>query len=175
MPAIFGMPPLTADNIRDILHLQPHPIEGGYFAETYRSELKIPDDVVGPAYAGERLIGTAIFYLLTPETFSALHRLPGDELFHFYLGDPVEMLHLHPDGQSELFTLGQDIAAGMRLQHCVPGRCWQGSRLFSGGSYALLGTTMSPGFDYADYVVGNRETLIRKYPECKEIIAALTR
>ena len=169
------MPPLTADNIHDILHLQPHPIEGGYFVETYRSELKVPGDVIGSAYAGERRIGTAIFYLLTPDTFSALHKLPGDELFHFYLGDPVEMLQLYPDGQSETFTLGQDITAGMRLQHCVPGGCWQGSRLIAGGSYALLGTTMSPGFDYADYVVGNREELIRRYPEHKEIIAGLTR
>src|SRR5690349_23023736 len=138
------MPPLTADNIRDILHLQPHPIEGGYFAETYRSELKIPGDVVGPAYAGERLIGTAIFYLLTPGTYSALHRLPGDELFHFYLGDPVEMLQLWPDGDVRHVVIGSDIAAGMQPQVGVPGGVWQGCRLRDGGHAALMGTTMSP-------------------------------
>jgi hypothetical protein len=168
------MPPLTAERIRELLHLEPHPIEGGFFAETYRSETKLPDTVVGPAYSGERFAGTAIFYLLTPETFSAMHKLPGDELFHFYLGDPVEMLQLRPDGTSEIVTLGQDIAAGMRLQHCVPGGCWQGSRLLAGGVFALLGTTMSPGFDYADYVVGGRSDLTRDYPSRSTLISALT-
>ena len=169
------MPPLTADQIREILRLEPHPLEGGYFTETYRSELHLPGNVIGPAYSGERLIATAIFYLLTPETFSAMHKLPGDELFHFYLGNPVEMLQLGPDGSSEIITLGQDIASGMRLQHGVPGGYWQGSRLIRGGNYALLGTTMSPGFDYADYVVGARAELARKYPERKDIITTLTR
>ncbi|HKQ86636.1 MAG TPA: cupin domain-containing protein [Candidatus Acidoferrales bacterium] len=169
------MPPLTADQIREILRLQPHPIEGGYFAETYQSELSLPGNVFGPAYSGARPIATAIFYLLTSETFSAMHKLPGDELFHFYLGDPVEMLQLSPDGSSEIITLGQDIASGMRLQYRVPGGYWQGSRLIRGGSYALMGTTMSPGFDYADYLVGERDELTRKYQERKDMIAALTR
>jgi uncharacterized protein len=166
---------LTAERIRELLQLRPHPIEGGYFAETYRSEMKIAQSVLGPAYSGERLIGTAIFYLLTPGTFSAMHKLPGDELFHFYLGDPVEMLQLKPDGTSELILLGQDIAAGMRLQHNVPGGVWQGSRLVAGGEFALLGTTMSPGFDYADYVTGERGSLIAAYPQHAERIAALAR
>lgn len=155
--------------------MRPHPIEGGYFAETYRSEMKIAREILGPAYSGERLIGTAIFYLLTPETFSAMHKLPGDELFHFYLGGAVEMLQLHPEGRSEVILLGQDIAAGMRLQHNVPGGCWQGSRLVAGGGYALLGTTMSPGFDYADYVTGDRDKLTAAYPERATMIAARTR
>ena len=124
---------------------------------------------------GERLMGTAIFYLLTPETFSAIHKLPGDELFHFYLGDPVEMVQLQPDGTGEILVLGQGIEAGMRLQHAVPGGCWQGSRLIAGGEFALLGTTMSPGFDYADYVTGQREGLTEQYPQFAERIKALTR
>jgi uncharacterized protein len=169
------MPALTADQIRKLLDLTPHPIEGGYFAETYRSEWKVAQDVLGPAYSGPRLVGTAIFYLLTPDTFSAMHKLPGDELFHFYLGDPIEMLQLRPDGSAQIITLGQDIAAGMRLQHCVPGECWQGSRLIPGGAFALLGTTMSPGFDYADYVAGDRSKLIASYPQQADTIAALTR
>jgi uncharacterized protein len=168
-------PALTAEKLRELLNLRPHPIEGGYFAETYRSALKIGQEILGPAYSGERLVGTAIFYLLTPETFSAMHKLPGDELFHFYLGDPVEMLQLQPNGQSDVIVLGQDIAAGMRLQHNVPGGCWQGSRLVPGGDYALLGTTMSPGFDYADYVTGSRDELTTRYPERAAMIAARTR
>jgi predicted cupin superfamily sugar epimerase len=166
---------LSAEKIRELLQLRPHPIEGGYFAETYRSELKVAQSILGPAYSGERLIGTGIFYLLTPDTFSAMHKLPGDELFHFYLGDPVEMLQLRPDGTGEVVLLGQDIAAGMRLQHNVPGGVWQGSRLAPGGEFALMGTTMSPGFDYADYVTGDRSQLVGAYPTHIERITALTR
>ena len=169
------MTALTADQIRELLRLRPHPIEGGYFVETHRSALRVPQSLLGPAYSDERLIGTAIFYLLTPDTFSAMHKLPGDELFHFYLGDPVEMLQLNPDGTSEIFTLGQEIASGMRLQHCVPGGCWQGSRLIAGGAFALLGTTMSPGFDYADCVMGERDVLIRSWPDRAALISSLTR
>jgi predicted cupin superfamily sugar epimerase len=165
----------TAEKVRDLLQLRPHPIEGGYFVETYRSTARVPQSVLGSAYSGERLIGTAIFYLLTPDTFSAMHKLPGDELFHFYLGDPVEMLQLNPGGTSEMFILGQDIASGMRLQHCVPGGCWQGSRLIGVGAFALLGTTMSPGFDYADYVTGEKEPLILSWPDRADLISSLTR
>jgi predicted cupin superfamily sugar epimerase len=166
---------LTAQKIRDILHLEPHPIEGGYFVESYRSKMTVAAGILAAAYPSARWIGTAIFYLLTPETFSAMHRLPGDELFHFYLGDPVEMLQLKPDGAAETVTLGQDIAAGMRLQHCVPGGWWQGSRLIAGGRFALLGTTMSPGFDYADYETGNLTKLTLAYPAHAATITALTR
>ena len=166
---------LNAEKIRELLRLRPHPIEGGYFVETYRSELKIAQSILGRAYSGERLAGTAIFYLLTPDTFSAMHQLPGDELFHFYLGDPVEMLQLRPDRIVDVIVLGQDIGAGMRLQHNVPGGVWQGSRLVAGGEFALLGTTMSPGFDYADYVTGDRNTLIAAYPQHADGITALTR
>ena len=169
------MTALTADQIRELLQLRPHPIEGGYFVEAYRSALRVPQSVLGSAYSDGRLIGTAIFYLLTPDTFSAMHKLPGDELFHFYLGDPVEMLQLNPDGTSEIFTLGQEIASGMRLQHCVPGGCWQGSRLIAGGAFALLGTTMSPGFDYADYGIGERDGLIRRWPDRATLISSLIR
>ena len=126
-------------------------------------------------YPGDRAAGTAIYYLLTPETFSALHKLPGDEVFHFYLGDPVEVLQLYPGGSGEVTVLGHDIAAGMRPQHVVPGGVWQGSRLRPGGSYALLGTTMSPGFDYKDYETGSRQSLTQLYPGHAAAIASLTR
>jgi predicted cupin superfamily sugar epimerase len=168
------MAKLTAAEIQTLLKLVPHPIEGGYFVQTYRGRHEIPRDALPSGYSGARSIGTAIYYLLTPDTFSALHRLPGDEIFHLYLGDPVEMLQLKPDG-GELIVLGQDIAAGMRPQHVVPGGAWQGSRLIPGGEYALLGTTMSPGFDYSDYETGSRDQLTSLYPEYSALIACLTR
>lgn len=165
---------LTAEQIRELLQMQPHPIEGGYFAETYRGVPNIPQSLL-PSYPGDRAISTAIYYLLTPETFSAMHRVRGDEMFHFYLGDAVEMLQLKADGSGEVILLGQDIAAGMRLQHNVPGGVWQGSRLRAGGKYALLGTTMAPGFEYEDYETGKRPELIARYPHFSPLITTLTR
>jgi predicted cupin superfamily sugar epimerase len=169
------MKKLTAEQICELLKLEQHPIEGGHFAQTYQSSLRLAEDSLPAGYSGARLVGTAIYYLLTPNTFSELHRLPGDEIFHFYLGDPVEMLELRPDGTGTWIVLGQDIGAGMWPQHVVPGGMWQGSRLIPGGEYALLGTTMAPGFDYADYETGSRERLIAQYPELREQIITLTR
>jgi predicted cupin superfamily sugar epimerase len=104
-----------------------------------------------------------------------MHRVRGDEMFHFYLGDPVEMLQLMPDGSGEEIVLGQDIASGVRLQHTVPGGVWQGSRLRKGGKYALLGATMAPGFEYEDYETGGRGELIARYPQYSELIMSLAR
>jgi uncharacterized protein len=165
---------LTAEQIRELLQMRPHPIEGGYFAETYRGAAVIPQSLLR-GYPGDRAISTAIYYLLTPNTFSAMHRVCGDEMFHFYLGDAVEMLQLHADGSGEVILLGQDIAAGMSLQHTVPGGVWQGSRVRAGGKYALLGTTMAPGFEYEDYETGQRQDLIARYPEFSQLITTLSR
>jgi len=166
---------LTADKIKFLLNLTPHPEEGGYFVETYRSPHHIPKDVLPEGYEGERLLATAIYYLLTPDTFSAMHRLPADEIFHFYLGDPVEMLQLLPDGSGRVITLGGDILNGMYPQVTVKKGVWQGSRLLPGGSFALLGTTMSPGFERVDYESGKRDVLIKSYPRFRDLICALTR
>lgn len=156
------------EQLKKSLHLQPHPNEGGYFAETYRSSELID------AHGEQRSLATAIYYLLTPDSFSAIHKVAGDEIFHFYMGDPVEMLMLFPDGSSEIVILGTDVLAGMKLQHVVPGGVWQGSRLVKGGRYALLGTTMSPGFAYEDYTHGNREELTREYPQRAQMIQELS-
>ncbi len=148
--------------------------EGGYFAETYRAREILPAGAIGPSWPVPRSLATAIYYLLTPETFSALHRLRADEVFHFYLGDPVEMLQLLPGGVGRVVTLGTDLAAGMRPQAVVPGGVWQGTRLIASGSVALLGTTVSPGFDPEDFELGQREVLIAAYPEFRERILSFT-
>jgi hypothetical protein len=166
---------LTADQIQSILGLEPHPAEGGYFAETYRATETISGPALPGRYAGPRAISTAIYYMLTPQTFSEMHRLASDEVFHFYLGDPVEMLQLHPDGNGELLTLGSDILSGMRPQVVVPAGVWQGARLRPGGAFALLGTTVAPGFEYQDYTSGERAALLEAYPRFAERIVALTR
>ncbi len=164
---------ITVEQIISILKLAPHP-EGGYFSETYRSRESIPSAALPGRYSGDRNHGTAIYYLLTPGTFSAMHRVAGDEVFHFYLGDPVEMLQLSPGGAGEIFIIGTDLIHGMKPQAVVPHGTWQGSRLVPGGEFALLGATVAPGFDFRDFELGERADLVSRYPEFSELITALT-
>ena len=166
---------MTADEVRQLLRLEPLSIEGGFFRETYRSRWNVSAEYLPDGIGGSRSIGTAIYYMITPETFSALHRLPGTEVFHFYLGDPVLMLQLLSDGSSRTITLGPDLANGQEPQVVVRGHVWQGSRLAPGGKWALMGTTMSPGFDYADYENGDREQLTAQYPGAADQIRKYTR
>ncbi len=160
---------MTAGELKKLLNLEPHPVEGGSFRRTYTSagSVKLP--------RGERPTGTAIYYLLEPGTFSEMHVLDSDEIFHFYLGDPVEMLQLHPDGRSALFTLGPDLQAGQHVQLIVPAGVWQGTRLIGDGTVALLGCTVTPGFDFADYRGGSYAELAAKWPEQAKRIKALTK
>jgi predicted cupin superfamily sugar epimerase len=166
---------MTAEHVIELLGLQPHPEEGGYFVETYRSPEPIRLRHLPPRYPSQRCIGTGIYYLLTDSSFSAMHRLLSDEVFHFYMGDPVEMLQLMPDGSGQVVTLGTDLAAGMRPQIVVAHGVWQGSRVVKGGKWALLGTTVAPGFDFQDYEGGRRADLLRDYPGFRGQIEALTR
>ena len=166
---------LSADDVIRMLELVPLPGEGGFFRETYRSRLQLPAPALPGEYGGERAAGTAIYYLLTPDSFSAMHRLRGDEVYHFYLGDPVEMLQLREDGTSFVLAIGSDIAHGMTPQLVVPGGVWQGARVAAGGRFALLGTTMAPGFDPRDFELGDRAALVRRHPVHAEMISALTR
>jgi predicted cupin superfamily sugar epimerase len=166
---------LTAKQVREFLDLEPLRGEGGYFVETYRSKFALTQECLPSGYFGERALSTAIYYMLTPDSFSAIHRLKGDEVYHFYLGDPAEMLVLRPDSTGETFLIGQDVLSGMRLQHVVPAGVWQGARLAAGGKFALMGATMSPGFDPSDFELGARDELSTRYPDYAALIAALTR
>jgi predicted cupin superfamily sugar epimerase len=152
-------------------------VEGGHFRQTYVSEEMLAAAALPARYGRAKPLSTAIYYLLTDEadSFSALHRLPTEEVYHFYLGDPVELLLLHAEGRSELAVLGPDLMAGQSVQLVVPRGVWQGSRLRAGGRLALLGTTMAPGWDPLDYEGGEREALTRRYPGEAERIRALTR
>lgn len=166
---------VIAEQIKSLLNLKPHPIEGGFFVETYRSDEHISRDSLPDRYDSTRSLGTAIYYLLTPDTFSAMHRLHTDEIFHFYLGDPVEILQLWPDGAGMIVTLGHDIFNGMAPQVIVPRGIWQGAKLRPGGSFALLGTTVAPGFEFSDYEPGQKEILVASHPQFRELIIALTK
>jgi predicted cupin superfamily sugar epimerase len=148
---------MTAEQLIAFLDLKPLPREGGYYRETYRSPLS-----------------TAMYYLLTPDTCSALHRLPGDEVYHFYLGDPVEMLLLDEGAGGRIVTLGPDVLGGDCVQTVVRGGVWQGSVLRDGGQFALLGTTMAPGFEFSDYEAGDPHKLCAAFTEFAEPIRRLT-
>jgi predicted cupin superfamily sugar epimerase len=167
----------TARQVIEALGLQPHPIEGGFFREMYRSAGSIPAAVLPAVYRSDstRSFGTAIYYLLTADTFSEMHRLPTEEVFHLYLGGPVRMLQLFSDRSGREILIGHDVLAGQQPQVIVPPGVWQGSRVEPGVDFALLGATMAPGFDYADYEQGRRGDLMEQHPEYAAIIRDLTR
>ena len=168
------MSALTPESIKELLGLRPLDMEGGFFAETYRSPERLPSGLLSPGSGGERSLATAIYYLLTPDSCSRLHRLRSDEIYHFYLGDQVELLQLGPNGKGKVVRLGSDLLEGMCPQVVVPQGVWQGSRLCAGGTFALLGTTMAWGFDVADFEAGDRQFLMQAYPAFADLIKALT-
>jgi predicted cupin superfamily sugar epimerase len=165
---------VTVDQIKKHLGLIAHP-EGGSFIQTYKSHEIVAKDALDPRYPAARSTGTAIYYLLEPGTFSEMHRLKSDEIFHFYLGDPVEQLQLWPDGSFRIVLIGSDLERGQSPQLVVPKNVWQGARLAPGGNFALLGCTVAPGFEFEDYESGTRESLIQQFPSQRELISALTR
>jgi len=168
---------LDAQQIIAALRLKPHPIEGGYFRETHRATGAIPAQALPEGYPreGSRSLGTSIYYLLTTQTFSEMHRLPTEEVFHVYLGGPVRMLQLFPDGSGREILLGSNILGGQEPQVVVPPGVWQGSLLEPGVDFVLLGATMAPGFEYADYEQGRRAELVARYPTHADLITQLTR
>lgn len=171
---------MTSEEIKTWLGLQPNPDEGGYFASTYNSDIQLDNDAL-PCFTkidGTRPLCGAIYYYLDQGTFSAMHRVTGDMIYHFYSGDPVQMLILYPDGHpnsSEVCIFSNDLDSGGLPMKVIPGGAWLGSRLVAGGEYALMGVTMAPGFDPADYSIGDRDELIKQYPDKEELITDLTR
>jgi predicted cupin superfamily sugar epimerase len=166
---------MTADEVKKILGLVPHPREGGFYVRTYESGERVPEQAFADSrYPGARYTGTAIYYLLERGTFSEMHRLKSDEVFHFYAGDPVEMLQLGEKGSGTIVLLGNRIAEGERPQVVVPRGVWQGSRLAAGGEWALLGCTVSPGFEFEDYETASREEFCTGWPAFEQMLRELT-
>jgi predicted cupin superfamily sugar epimerase/GNAT superfamily N-acetyltransferase len=146
----------SAEEVIHRLGLLPLGFEGGFFRETSRTP-----------YA------TSIFYLLTPDSSSLMHRLKSDEIYHFYLGDPVDLTLLHPGGRAEVARLGSNLS-DERVQFLVPAMSWQGSQLLPGGRFALMGTTMAPGFELSSFELGDRDDLMAAYPQAADRIRVLT-
>ena len=167
---------MTAMEVKKILGLVPHPREGGCYIRTYESGEMLPAAAFADGrYSGPRHTATAIYYLLEPDTFSEMHCLQSDEVFHFYAGDAVEMVQLRADGSGTIVRIGNRLDESERPQVVVPRGVWQGSRVADGGTWALLGCTVSPGFEFADYQAATREELCTRWPEFQQQICRLTR
>jgi predicted cupin superfamily sugar epimerase len=160
---------LSAQQIIDALGLRPHPT-CGYVAETYRSKRHIPQPALPAVYASDRPLGSVLYFMVTPEAQICLHRIRSDQMYHHYLGDPLEVLLLYPDWGGEVRIVGSDLLAGMHPQLLIPSGTFHVSRLPMGGSYALLGTTEWPGFEPPDLELGDRNELIAAYPSLRDQI-----
>ena len=161
----------TADWIIERLGLKP---QGtcGYMGETYVSELQVPAGALPAAYGGPRPLGGVFYFLVTPEARVRLHRIRSDQMYHHYLGEPLEVLLLYPGGGSEVRVVGPDLAAGMQPQLLIPGGTFHAGRVLGGGGYALLGTSVWVRAEPADVELGDPERLQAAYPSARAAIAS---
>jgi predicted cupin superfamily sugar epimerase len=158
----------TAEQLRELWRMTKLPQEDVLFTATYESAGRSPD--------GKPLCNAMVaMFTAEPGSFADMHRLPTDELWHFYLGDPIELLLLHPSGADELVILGADVLNGQRIQTVVPAGTWMGARLRPGGEYGVYGNTMAPGFVPSDFVPGDLAELSARWPHRTGLITALTR
>ena len=165
---------LSAKELISRYHLQPHP-EGGYYAQTYKSEETIAATALSNRFTGDRNLSTAIYFLLEQKDFSAFHRIKSDELWHFYAGGGLHIYVIHPDGKGEELKLGDDIQNGYSFQQCVPAGCWFASAPINVDSFSFVGCTVSPGFNFDDFELAEKELLIEKFPHYKGWINKLCR
>ncbi|WP_215225484.1 cupin domain-containing protein [Echinicola shivajiensis] len=156
------------------LGLEPHP-EGGYFKEVYRSEGEVHQGSLPEGIIGNRNYSTSIYFMLTSDTFSAFHRIKQDEIWHFYMGSPIRLHCLSPDGIHEEFLIGSDLLNGQIPQLVVPAGDWFAAELIEQNSFTLVGCTVSPGFDFRDFELAERERLSGEFPQHKALIERFTR
>lgn len=165
------------DRIQELveqLELTEHP-EGGFYKETYRSEGTIQQNQLGSDFSGDRNYSTGIYFLLTSGNFSAFHRIKQDEMWHFYEGDPLIIHMIDEKGSYSSQVIGLDLSNKQVPQFVVPKNIWFASEVVTGGIYSLVGCTVSPGFDFGDFELANRDQLTMEFPEHEEIIQQLTR
>ena len=156
------------------LQMKAHP-EGGYFKETYRSLQLMGVTQAGGGTSTQRSVSTGIYFLLEKGNFSAFHKIQSDEMWHFYAGQALEVLELNEHGELGCTRLGSDILGGEVHQHVVPANTWFASRVATGGSFSLVGCTVAPGFDFADFCLADRALLVAEFPQHSKTIAELTR
>jgi predicted cupin superfamily sugar epimerase len=158
----------------DALQLRRHP-EGGYYSETYRSPEVIPRAALPPRFGGDRSFCTAIYFLLAGDDFSALHRIKQDEVWHFYDGAALTVHVIDPGGSYAALRVGRDLGGGEVPQAVVAAGCYFGATVSNPTSYSLVGCTVAPGFDFADFELPRRAELLERFPQHRHIIEKLTR
>ncbi len=163
----------SAQYWKDKLELISH-VEGGAFREVYRSTLELPQNTLTPEHKGNRAAATGIYFLLEYGEFSSFHRIASDELWHFYDGVSLCVYEIKQDGELVKHLLGKDIDKGERPQITIEAGSWFGSRVETEGGYTLCGCTVSPGFDFSDFELAERNALQNEYPQHKAIIEQLT-
>jgi predicted cupin superfamily sugar epimerase len=163
---------MNADSWIHHLHLEPHP-EGGYFRRIYTATWCIPADVL-PDRGEARPVATAIYYLLKGQQQARLHRLKSDELWHFYLGSSLVVHVFEPDGNYVAWRLGAELNADQHLCIAVRAGCWFGATVVDPDGFSLVGCTVAPGFDFADFELADREALLGRYPQYAALIERLT-
>lgn len=155
------------------LGLIAHP-EGGYFKETYRSDGEIEKEALPERYTGNRSFSTAIYFLLKGNEFSAFHRIASDEIWHFYAGSSVTIHMILPDGKLKQVIVGPDIEKGECFQGIIPAGAWFGARVNEPDNFTLVGCTVAPGFDFADFELGKEKELKELFPQHTELIKAMS-
>jgi len=162
-----------ADIVRQF-QLLPHP-EGGYYRETYRSNLIINQQSLPTGFDGDRNSSTAIYFLLEKGNFSAFHRIKSDEGWHFYAGQALLIYVINDQGEIEVIKLGNNMKNGEVFQAIVPANCWFASEPAKESDYCFVGCTVSPGFDFNDFELAQAAELMAIYPNHSQLIQRLCR
>ena len=156
------------------LQLTPH-IEGGAYREVYRSSLSIPSECLPILFHGDRNICTGIYFLLRRGQFSAFHRIASDEIWHFYYGDPLLIHEINHGGLLTTHRLGSNPETEEVFFTVIKAGSWFASVPATDSEYSLVGCTVAPGFDFADFEMAERAALSGWYPGHAELIGTLTR
>ncbi|NLI80983.1 MAG: cupin domain-containing protein [Deltaproteobacteria bacterium] len=157
----------------ETLDLAPHP-EGGFYRRTYLSPHTLPPECLPPGFEGSRHLASAIVYLLMGHQKSVLHRIKSDELWHFHEGSPLIVYSIDIHGNLEEQKLGSNPGLGESYQVLVPAGRWFGAMVQQRDGFSLAGCTVFPGFDFQDFELGNRESLMAMYPQHRTLIRRLT-
>jgi len=166
---------LQAQEYIQKLELEAHP-EGGYYRRTYQNDIVLSSTTLPNRFKNNRLAASAIYFLLTTESFSAFHRLQADELWHFYAGTSVTLYLIRPNGELQTIEVGNPLKSpNATFQALIPAQTWFAAAVTAADSYALVGCTLAPAFDFEDFELANKAILMKEYPQHGELIERFVR
>ena len=162
---------LTADEIRELLKLEPH-ATCGFVRVTFVSQKRIAPGGLPPPFADGRPTGSALYFMVTPDAPVRLHRIRNDQLYHYYLGDPIEVFMLRENGTTQRMVVGPDLRGDQQVQLLIPGNTFHTARVVGQRRWFLGASTEWPGVEPADVEIGDFETLAAKYPDVADDLRA---